>query len=249
MSITPATPVATPVPALSWLQRHERLIIVALVLLAGAWAYGKYADASVSKAETRAAVAEANLAAQKAQDTQNAAQILQLTQQYQQLTQVLASQNASLATSLAARQTAQAARVATDAQLAPADLATRLESLGNTPLGSVHVSGNEIAMTQPAAVKITQYLEQVPVLQADLKDTTATLQTAEAAQTKAAALIADQDKQITNLNVTLVDTDKVCKAQIAVAKAEGRKSKIRWFKIGYVSGFLSGLWAGHAAGL
>jgi hypothetical protein len=239
---TTTTPTAvTQTVTTSWLKHHERIVIVALVLLAGCWGYGRYAGIAASRAETRATVAEQALSAQQSQNSQNAAQIATLTQQYQQLTQALTVQNASLAASLAARQKAQAAAVATDATLAPADLATRLETLGQAPVGSVTVSGNEIAMTQLGAVAITQTLEAIAPLQANLRDTTATLQTAEATQAKADALIADQTKQIAGLNLAAVDADKVCKAQVAEVKATSRKNSLKWFVRGTVIGFIGGL--------
>jgi len=236
---------ATETAALSWLQRHERLIIVALVLLAGGWGYSRYADSSAAKAEARATVAEQTLAAQKAQDAQNQAQIVQLTQQYQQLTQVLATQNASLAASIASRRQAQAVQVTRDAHLAPSALATRLESMGNAPVGSVTVTPTGLALTEQAAVTVTETLEAVPVLQADLKDTQAVLQTSEATVAKANDLIAEQAKQITGLNLAAKDADAVCKAQIAAVKAEARKGKIKAFKWGVLVGFVGGLFAGH----
>jgi hypothetical protein len=239
MSTTPATPVTTVTE--SWLRVHERIVIVALVLLAGSWGLSRYQDARSASLEARATVAEQALSAQQSQNSQNAAQITALTQQYQQLTQALTAQNASLTASLAARQKAQAAAVATDATLAPADLATRLETLGQAPVGSVTVSGNEIAMTQLGAVAITQTLEAIAPLQANLRDTTATLQTAEATQAKADALIADQTKQIAGLNLAAVDADKVCKAQVAEVKATSRKNSLKWFVRGTVIGFIGGL--------
>src|SRR5580658_3191915 len=236
MSTTPATTVTE-----SWLRVHERIVIVALVLLAGSWGLSRVQDARAAALEARATVAEQALSAQQSQNSQNAAQITALTQQYQQLTQALTAQNASLTASLAARQKAQAAAVATDATLAPADLATRLETLGQAPVGNVAVSGSEIAMTQLGAVAITQTLEAIAPLQANLRDTTATLQAAEATQAKADALIADQTKQIAGLNLDAADQEKACKAEVTAVKAASRKNSLKWFVRGTVIGFIGGL--------
>jgi uroporphyrin-III C-methyltransferase len=246
LATTEAVATTLAAPAQSWLQRHERIIIVALVLLAGSWGYSRYADNAASKAEARATIAEQTLATQKAQDAQNQAQIVQLTQQYQQLTQVLATQNASLAASIASRQTVQAAQVATDAHLAPSALATRLATLANTPVEEVSVTPTGLALTEQAAVTVTETLEAIPVLQADLKDTQATLQTSEATVAKANDLIAEQTKQIAALNTTLSDTVKADAAELKAVKAEARKSKAKWFKIGSIVGFITGMYVGHA---
>lgn len=240
-------PVATPAPVVhSWLQKHERIVIVALVLLVGGWGLGKYLDIAASRSEARATAAEQALVNQKAQNAQTLATVTQLTQQYQQLTSTLAAQNASLAASLAARQTAQAVQRATDAQLPLTDLATRLATLGQAPITSVSVIGNQIELTQPGAVAVVQTLESIPVLQADLKDTTTTLGATQAAKAQADTLIAGQAKEITGLNLQITDADKACKAQVAAVKAEANKSKRKWFLRGVLVGFLGGLWGGHA---
>ena len=250
MSTSPVAPVVAPVApqaaVQSWLQKHERIVIVALVLLVGGWGLGKYLDIAASRSEARATAAEQALVDQKSQNAQTLATVTQLTQQYQQLTSTLAAQNASLAASLAARQTAQAAQRATDAQLPLTDLATRLATLGQAPVTSVSVIGNQIELTQPGAVAVVQTLESIPALQADLKDTTATLGTTQAAKAQADTLIAGQAKEITGLNLQITDADKACKAQVSAVTADANKSKRKWFLRGVLVGFLGGLWGGHA---
>ena len=233
---------------LSWLQRHERIIIVALVLLVGGWAYGKYADASASKAETRATVAEQALVLQKATNAQNAATTASVLAQYQTMITALSAQNASLATAAASRQAAVVSNQHTDATLALPELANRLKTLGNAPDGTVSVTGNQVNITQPGAVAVTQTLETIPALQADLKDTQALLGATEVAKEQAGKVIAAQTTEITGLNLQIVDADKAHKAEITAVKAEGRKNSVKWFKRGFGLGFLAGLFAGHAAG-
>lgn len=236
MTETPA------VNALSWLKVHERIVIVFLVLLASAWGFSRFADYSAAKAEVRATTAEQTLAAQKEQNAQTASQITQLNLQYQQLTQILSEQNAKLVASVAARRTAQDTQVSVDAHLAPTDLSTRLQTLGNALPEEVAVSSaGNLELKLSGAVKITQTLEQISPLQANLRDTSATLQTFQKVQSEASALITTQTQQITNLNTTLVDQTKQCKAQVSEIKAQARKSKLRWFG----AGFLAGLFVGH----
>lgn len=246
MATTPVTPTAV---AQTWLQRHERLLIVAMVLLAGAWGFSRYADLSASKAEARATVAEQALTAQKATDAQNASETASVLAQYQAIVQSLQAQNASLAGIAAQRQTAVAAQQQVDSTLPVAELANRLKTLGNAPDGSVAAEGDSVKLTQLGSVAVVQTLETLPVLRADLKDQTFLTSATQDALNKANVVIVDQKKQVDGLNLTLVDADKQCKAQIADVKAQARKSKIKWFKIGFVSGFVTGLWAGHSAGL
>ena len=246
MATTPVTPV---VRAESWLKHHERLLIVLMVLLAGGWAYSKYADLSASKAETRAQVAEQTLAAQKAQDAQNAATTASVLAQYQAMVTTLSAQNASLAAAAAQRQVVLKQNQATDSTLALPALAKRLETLGNVPDGQVSTAGDSVKITQSGTVAVVQMLETIPVLQADLKDQTTLADAAQAAQKQGDTVIADQAKQITGLNLTIKDEETQCKAQVAVVKAQARKSKLRWFKLGFLLGFGSGAYLGHAAHL
>lgn len=243
MATTPVTPTA---PAQSWLQRHERIVIVALVLLAGAWGFTKYADISASKAEARATVAEQALQSQKETDAKNDATTASVLAQYQSMVTALSAQNASLAAAAAQRQATVVKNQATDATLALPVLANRLVTLGNVPDGQVSSDPSHVILTQSGAVAVTQTLETIPALQGDLRDTQAHVVAANAALDKANEVMADQSTQIAGLKLTITDEEKACTAQVASVKAEARKSKIKWFKIGFLTGFVSGLYAGHA---
>jgi hypothetical protein len=239
MSTPTVTPIVTQIPALSWLQRHERIILVVLVLLAGCWAYGKYADASASKAETRAAVAEQALASQKDADAKNEATTASVLAQYQAMVTTQSAQISSLAALAASRQATVVKNQATDATLALPLLAGRLQTLGNVPEGQVSTDLNRVNITQTGAVAVVQTLETIPALQADLKDTQTALAGAESAQAKAGEVIDDQGTQIAGLKLTVVDEEKSCTAQISAVKTEARKGKIKWFKVGFVTGFIT----------
>src|SRR5208337_4183891 len=47
------------------------------------------------------------------------------------------------------------------------------------------------------------------------------------------------------LQANLADQTKACVAQVAAIKADARKGKAKWFKLGFLGGFLTGLYAGH----
>ena len=228
---------------LSWIQKHERVIVVALVLAVGSFGLSKYFDASAARATARATVAEQVLAAQKTQDAQFAVQTAQLTQQYQQLASTLAAQNAALATALAQRQAAVAQNQANNAALALPALANRLKTLGNAPDGSVSVSGDSVNLTHPGALAITDTLETIPALQGNLRDTQALLGATQVAKAKGDEVIGAQGKEIVGLNLQITDADKACKADVKAAKAEGKKNAAKWFLRGAIVGFIGGLLA------
>ncbi len=242
-----STPTVTPVVTQSWFKVHERLLIVLMVLLAGSWGYSKYADASASKAETRANVAEQALESQKENNAAMALQTAQVIAQYQTMCQSLAAQTSALQASLTQRQATLAKQVTTDANLPLAGLAQRWQVLIPTVTPTVTPVG--VGLTSQEAHDTVAALEQIPVLQSNLKDTQSDLGATQGALGQANTVISDQTKQITGLNLEISDRTKACAAQVAAAKAEGRKGKIRWFKIGFVSGFVAGLWGGHSAGL
>jgi hypothetical protein len=225
----------------SWIKAHEKIVALALVLLVGGWGYGKYADASASKAEARASVAEATLAAQKTQDTQLAATVTQLTQQYQQLTSTLAAQNTTFALALAQRQAAVVQNQSNDATLGLPALANRLQTLGNAPTGSVTTQGDSVNLTHPGALAITDTLETIPALNADLTDTKAVLGATQAAKAAGDKVIDAQIAEIAGLNLAATDADKACKAQVATVKAEGRRNSLKWFLRGAIVGYIGGL--------
>ena len=118
--------------------------------------------------------------------------------------------------------------------------------LSNAPEGTVTASGVQILLTQSGAVAVTQTLETIPALNADLADSKAVLGATQVTLGKANDLIADQGKQIIGLNLASVDASKVCTTQIAAVKAEANRSKRKWFLRGALVGFLGGLFAGHA---
>ncbi len=243
------TPAVTPAISQSWLMRHERLLIVAMVLLAGSWGFSRYTDARATSAEAKASAAEQALVLQKATDAKNEATLAQVLSQYQAISQADHALISSLAATVAQRQAGVAQNQTTDATLALPLLGNRLSELGNVPNGQVSVDSSHVILTQTGAVAVTQTLETIPALKADLKDTQTALSTSEGAKAKADQVIASQTDVITGLKTVAVDQDKACKAEVTAAQAEGKKNSVKWFKRGFIVGFLAGLWTGHATGM
>ena len=230
----------------TWLQKHERLLIVALVLLAGSYGVNHYLNNAAAKAETRAQVAEVALVDQKAIDTQLAAQTAQVQAQYVQMVDALAKQNAALANAVSSRNAGLQEQQGSDSKLPLSDLAKRLESLGNASPGSVSNTATTVVLTRPAAVAVTQTLEEVPVLQANLKDTQQLASNSSKELAQSNLVIGSLNSQVAGLMLQSKDADVACKAEVASVKASARKSKIRWFKIGFFTGLITGIYVGHA---
>ena len=243
-----ATPVITPAvqSGWAWLKAHERLAMLALVLAVGSFGMSKYFDVSAARADAKYVAAQQQVTDAKANSAALALATAQMQGQYTALVQTLSIQNAQLAASIATRQTAQVAQQTVDAHLPVTELATRLQTLGNAPVGSVSVVGGGIDLTLLGAVSVTQTLEQVPVLVQNLAEETKIAGNYQTEVAKSDSLTADLKSQVTGLDTQLTDQTKACTAQVAAVKADARKSKVKWFKIGFVTGFLSGLWAGHS---
>lgn len=218
---------------ITFIKAHERLCLVALAGLVLWFGIGKI-DTLIANHD-KANLTQAQIAdkVQADKDATTAAVALQQAAEFQKLAQqeaadkaLLLQQNATLTAALAARQK-------TDATLPPTELVARWNAL--VPAGAT-VSPNGVNVTSNGAVTTVQELEKVPVLTQELAN-----------ETKIAgdnaALLAARSTQVDTLN-TLVNglntkatlDAKVCSDQIAVVKADARKSKRKWFIGGVITG-------------
>lgn len=229
----------------SYIKAHERLIILILCLVAGVHFYSKVLgfferhDERVS--DTAHAVLQAQVAADKTLADTNAA----AAAQYKQLATQLATANAALSAAQAARDKVTKDRQAIDRQLPPPGLIVRWAELLHFAPGKVvykesgaAVDSNIAAflVAPDAAQETVAQLEQIPTLQADLKDSQQIgfhyQQEAESLTTLNQGL----NKQIDGLTIELNDQERACKADAKVAAAKARKGKLKWFGGGYVAG-------------
>ena len=233
-------------PELTWLQKHERIIIISLVLLFCGWGINKWINNDAKKADSQAQVAMQQLADQKAKDAQDATQVAQLDAQYQQLVITVTQENAQLAAAIAQRNAGLQKQQTADQQMTPPQLANRWGTLVAAKPNSITVAtdGN-LEVTETVALDTVEQLEQVPVLTMDLTNETAVASADQQEIDKANALNGALVTQVGDLQTTITKDDAACKAQVASVKADANKSKVKWFKIGFVTGFISGLFTGH----
>ena len=233
-------------PELTWLQKHERLIIIVLVLLFCGWSINKWIDSNAKKADAQAQVAMQQLADQKAKDAEEATQVAQMTAQYQQLVVIVSQENAQLALAIQQRNAGLKQQQTADHSMTPPQLATRwagLVSANSADITATATGG--FAVTDTVALNTVDQLEQVPVLQMDLANETTIAASTQQEVDKANALNSALVTQVGDLQTTITKDDAACKAQIASVKADETKSKVKWFKIGFVTGFIGGLFTGH----
>src|SRR5271170_3299358 len=254
MAATAPTTGSTPGIIRTFLLDHEKLIIAVIIAVVIWWGYGKYAqirldhdNAQLQQAQIVAQQQATQNAALAAQAQQNAQQIAEDKAQLQALTDKVTTQNQQLVNANTALATALTKQQKTDASLPVPDLVNRWAQLtpGSNFTGAI-TSGNNVSVTPSNALATVQQLEKVPVLTTQLANETTE-------KTNDDALIAQQNKnifdlntsvttlngQVVGLNKTIVDNGNVCAEQIKVVKDDARKSKRKWFIIGFISGFVS----------
>jgi Tfp pilus assembly protein PilV len=232
---------------LTWLQSHERLVLVFMVLLFAGFLGNRYINYDAAKKDTQATIA-AQLATEAKASAQQAAQTAaQTAAQYQAMVDMLQKQNATLAQAITQRDAILGKQQTEDRAMPPSELVKRWQVLvpNTTPVATP----TGVTLTTPDAQSTVATLESVPVLTKNLANETEIAANIQKELDKSNSLTGALNTQVTSLNGEIVANDKACKTEIAAVKAEGKKNSIKWFKRGFLVGFVSGLWVGHSAGL
>ena len=231
----------------TYVKAHERLVLagIAAVLL---WFAVGHVE-SIIAAHDNANLTQAKVVAQSQADKTAAlaAQVEQQSAQYQALATKLDAQNAAVVAANTQLATALAQRQKTDASLPPTELANRWAVL--VPQAKPTVTATGLAVDTPGAVATVQQLEQVPVLSAQLGNERTQLESTQKLLGLSQNETTTLSSEVSSLRVQIKDNQTVCNQQIAVVKAEARRSKRRWFIIGFVSGFVTRQWIKTSTGL
>jgi|SRR5581483_2338361 len=224
------------------IQKHERLFlgIAALFVvlwLGNAWINHVAADKKEqanNDQKTLQVQADANSTLQKIIDQQK--------QQFDALVKVLDAQNSQLLSSINSRNTETKKQQSVDATLNLTETASRMQHLvpGLLPR-DVQIMNDSLSLSLAGARGIVSQLEFVPVLQANLEDGKKILANKDE-QINGLENVRDKfQQQVEGLNQQITDANKACTSQVAAIKADARKGKVKWFKIGFVTGYVSGL--------
>jgi hypothetical protein len=233
---------------LTWLQKHERLIVCTMLIAMALWLGNRYINFAASRANAQLVVATEQAKSAQLSAQQAATQAAQTAAQYQAMVDVLQKQNATLAQAVTQRDAVlgQAQKAVVTATLP--EVATQWQTaIGGA--GDIVSSTNGLNISSDGSRRTLSMLLELPVLRADLADETKIAQNTQTELDKSNGLTASNHVVITALNAEIAAQDKQCKADIKAVKADANKGKVKWFKIGFVTGFFSGIWAGHAAGL
>jgi hypothetical protein len=232
---------------MTWLQAHERLVLVFMVLLFAGFLGNRYINYDAAKKDTQATIAAQLATEAKASAQQAAQQAAQTAAQYAQMVDMLQKQNATLAQAITQRDAILGKQQTEDRAMPPSELVKRWQVL--VPNTNPTATPTGVALTTPDAQSTVATLESVPVLTKNLANETEIAANIQKELDKSNSLTGALNTQVTSLNGEIVANDKACKTEIAAVKADARKGKIKAFKWGFITGFVSGLWVGHSAGL
>jgi len=231
---------------LSWIQKHERVVIVALVLLVGGFLGNKALNYDASLKDAKVAA----LTQVVSQDKQNAAALALASataqQQYQVVLDTVSKQNIALEASVAQMTAGLKVQQATDRALPLPAVGQRIESLVPGAVGGVTATTAGVVMNDTASHSVLDVLEQVPVLEDELKNETQVAANNKAALDSASAVIVDKTAQVAGLNKELIDQQAHETAAVAAEKVKTKKAFIKGLKYGFGIGFVAGAWVMHA---
>lgn len=221
---------------LSWLQRHERIILVFLVLAFGSWFGNHWLNNTAAKDKLVATATAQQLNDQKATNATLAAQVATTAAQYQAMVTSLTQQNSQLAAAVSTRTVVLQQQQTVDKTLPLPDLGNRWSTLAALKPGDLTATQDGITVNDEGARETVAQLEQVPVLTANLKDTQTQVENGQAELDKANGLIGDLGQQVSGLNTQITDQTKASAAEVASVKADAAKSKRNWFVRGLITG-------------
>jgi hypothetical protein len=230
---------------LTWLQKHERVAIVALVLLVGGFLGNKALNYDASLKDAKVAA----LTQVVAQDKQNTAALALASataqQQYQMTLDAVTKQNVALEASVAQMAANLGKQQAVDKQMPLPQLGQRLQALVPAATG-VTATSTGLTLDSVSSVAVVQSLEQVPVLKDELTNETQVAANNAALLSDADKVIDADGKEITGLNKELTDQQADTKAIIAADKVKIKKAWRSGFKWGFGLGFATGAYVMHA---
>ena len=239
----PATPAVQIAEAKTWLQKHERLVVLVLLLCISGFLGHKWIDHHYEVAKAKASAAAQVLTTQQDINKQLQQNYAALQKQQDQVNAQLQAQNVQLADQAAQAYKTAAAQVVADQHATNETLAARLGELTNQTGIQSNPSGVNLNHDQAAGTAGT--LEQIPALKQQIVDDQQIKSNDEKQITGLTTEVNSCNLSVDGLKKQVTDQDTSCKAQVKELKAKNLKSKVKWTLGGFVVGFISGLTA-HA---
>ena len=228
--------IATVKQDVSWIQRHERIIIIILVLAAAVFAFNKYIDHAAKVADEQAAVSSQILKEQQninqqliqrmdAQDARYASLVEELTKKNEASRQEINTRNQDLAKQQSVNNT-----------LPLVDLAGRWKTLINALNSDVQAFGPNIMVSDSGARQTVNKLEETTTLEANLTSQTNISNNLQKLLTECNQVVTNKQEVIDGKDNELKKQKDDSEKQIVKVKADDRRSKRNWFVRGMIAG-------------
>lgn len=223
---------------LSWLKHHIVLLVIVIVLV-GASVYG--IESIIARHDAvSSAKADIVLQQQTAQTNLLATKLQQDEQLSAQQNAQLMAMNAQLSSYITQRDKAAAIIVQKDATLSALEAAQKITVQTKAQPGEVVVQGDTVQMDLSVSRTVVANQDQLPVVQADLTDAKTEIRQGETVIENLQTVVLDGRNTIDSMKTQAVDADRACKAEVATVKAQARKSKLKWFLTGLITGIIGG---------
>lgn len=230
-------------PSVIWKAHHVLISAVLAIVLLGSAVYG--IDSIIERHDARNdAKWQALLTQSEARTTLIQTKLTQDETQWVQQNAQSAALIASLASTISKRDSQLKVVQTANASLSAQDAALKLATQTGASVSDVTAVGDNVTLSLPVTRKVVNALDELPIVKADLIDTTTQLDEAQSINTRLSANVGEQKQLVTALQDQLVTADKACKADIALVNAKARKSKLKWFGAGLIVGFIGRGFAG-----
>lgn len=219
-----------------YVKAHEKLVL-SLVAVAALWLAAGKVQGIIAQHDN--ANLQQAILVDKQQAEQNTALAIQVSQQaanYKALSDKVNAQNDTLERANIALANALVSQQAKDKTMTPTELTQRWNVL--VPEAGVSVTNGQVAVPTEGARATLQQLELVPIQQKELVNVRQENVGLQSLLTASGQQVITLNGRVSGLELKAQDDAKVCSAQIAVVKAEARRSKRRWLYAGMVIGFL-----------
>ena len=231
-------PISTVVKDITWLKTHLILLVIVIGLVIGS-VYG--IDSIIAKHDAaNSAKDNVILQQQTAQTNLLAAKLQQDETVSAQQTAQLLAMNAQLTSYITQRDKALVPVLQKDTTLSAVDAAQKIAVQTKAQPGEVVAQGDTVQMDLSVSRTVVANQDQLPVVQADLADAKTEVRQGETVIEGLQTVVSDGRNTIDSMKQQAADADRACKAEVSTVKAQARKSKIKWFFIGLVTGIVGG---------
>ena len=220
----------------SWLQRHERIVIVALVLCTGVFLGNKLLNYESAQKDAKVAALTFVVNQDKQTVANLALQAATAQAAYQTTLDAITKQNVALVQANAQELASLAQRQTADRVLPLPAVASRIESLVPGAVGGITATTAGVIMNDVASHSVLTTLEEVPVLTDELTNETQVADNNQKALGQCNTVVTDKTAQITGLNKELTDQQAHEAASVAAEKVKTKKAWRSGFKWGFAAG-------------